>query len=316
MSVRYPALGKTRRSAWGLTVKKGPYKESLKDKTYQVNNQSHAGHGDWMTVERPNYNNTQGGDPIQSMPRVVTSGIKYTASEFIPKTRPGRLQRSYLTERQQKQTLTSQPAGLGPPMAEVAQGFRLGGGNGPGQPPSTGPGGDDGPHDLGAPPRGGAFHSEGQHLYPSPVSNYSMANDDRDPDHDPIDDLAPPNQVVDSPWQDTLDTILDNEQHTLVATEDEVMHTADTVADEAAEFEQMSQYIIAQHPRGGDLMGDYLKSVLETDGMDGIRDLYANLIERGGAPGEPAEGVAPTLAGGGVAPEVDEEVGILKVTNI
>ncbi len=310
MSVRYPALGKTRRSAWGLTVKSGPYKETLKDKRYKVTDQTHAGHGDWMTVERPNYNNTQGGEPAHTMPRVVTSGIKYAASEFIPKTRPGRLQRSYLTERQQKQTLTSQPAGLGPPMAEVAQGFQLGGGNGPSQPPSTGPGDDDD-----TTPRGGAFHSEGQGLYPSPVSMSGFhPNIDTDPDHDAIDDLAPPNHVVDSPWQDTLDTILDNEQHTLVATEDSVMHAADQAADEGAEFEQMSEYIISQHPGTGDLMDEYLKKVLETEGMEGIREVYANMVEKGGAPDDPAEGVAPTLAGGGVPPE--EQVGNLQATKV
>lgn len=309
MSVRYPAFGKTKRSAWGLTVKKGPWKETLKDKTYQVSSQKHAGHGDWYSTERPNINNTQGGDPMrQQPPRVVTSKVMYSASEFIPKTRPGRLQRSYLTERQQKQVLTSQPAGLGPPMAEAAQGFQRG--SGPFAPPTPPPtnGGINPRNDR--PPRmfTGAFHSEGQNIYPSPVSemNPNGFDTDADPDHDPIDDLAPPNNVVQSPWQPALEHVLENEEHGLVVTEDHVMHAADAAGDEAEELAMMSEYIISQHPGNGDLIDEYLKKLLETDGIEGIREEYEILKGQGGGPPEAPEGQNPTLPGGGVAPSEED----------
>ncbi len=322
MSVRYPALGKTKRSAWGLTVKKGPWKESLRDKTYQVNSQKHAGHGDWYTVERPNYNNTQGGDPDlappnAAIPKVVTSGIKYKSSEFIPKTRPGRLQRSYLTERQQKQTLTSQPAGLGPPVAEVAQGFRLGSGDDAPRTPPPSYGGastpssgsfhtasDWGSGDSIYTPTTGSFHSEYQRLYPSPVSDYNP-NLDLDPDHDAIDDLAPPNNVVQSPWQPALENILSSEEHGLVATEDNVMHAAEAAGEESGEFEKMAEYIISQHPGSGDLIDEYLKRLLEKEGIEGVREEYEILKAQGGGAPEPVGGPTPTLAGGGPEPEVN-----------
>jgi hypothetical protein len=76
---------------WGLVVQKGPGEPSG---NIAPTNQKHAGHKAWYTVEAPKTD----GNP-QRLPGVVQRGIKYNSSgRFIPKTKPGKIQKSYAQE--------------------------------------------------------------------------------------------------------------------------------------------------------------------------------------------------------------------------
>jgi len=86
MSVRF---GNT----WGLTVQRGPWKPNSYDAGFTVTGQKHAGHGDWYSAERPNTNPTT----PYSIPTVKSKSVKYADGNFMPSTRPGRVQRSYNT---------------------------------------------------------------------------------------------------------------------------------------------------------------------------------------------------------------------------
>jgi len=73
---------------WGLVVQKGPGDPSG---NFRVTDQSHAGHKGWYTVDVPKREPNP-----QKMPSVVQKSIKYDSSNrFIPKTKPGTIQRSY-----------------------------------------------------------------------------------------------------------------------------------------------------------------------------------------------------------------------------
>lgn len=91
MSVRsrFKSVGSgNNQNYWGLVVQKGPGDPSG---NFRVTDQSHAGHKGWYTVDVPKREPNP-----QKLPSVVQKSIKYQSSNrFIPKTKAGKIQRSY-----------------------------------------------------------------------------------------------------------------------------------------------------------------------------------------------------------------------------
>jgi len=115
-------------NSWGLTVQRGPWKETAKDLNYGSVNQKHAGHGDWYQVERPSMNPAGS----YSIPTLKRKRLLYSSTnEYTPKSRPGRLQKSVYTEGMRKELASRPTTGLGQSTvaAQPPSGFRLGGGN-------------------------------------------------------------------------------------------------------------------------------------------------------------------------------------------
>lgn len=98
-------------NSWGLTVQRGPWKETPKDLNYGTVNQKHAGHGSWYQVERPSINPAGS----YSIPTLKRKKLMYSSTDqFTPKSRPGRLQKSVYTEGIRKEVIsTGTQTGLG-----------------------------------------------------------------------------------------------------------------------------------------------------------------------------------------------------------
>jgi len=107
MSVRF---GNT----WGLTVQRGPWKPNAYDAGFTVTGQQHAGHGNFYSAERPN---TNPATPY-SIPTTKTKTVKYADGNYMPSTRPGRVQRTYYTHPRRR--MAPRQVGLNTTMEDVS----------------------------------------------------------------------------------------------------------------------------------------------------------------------------------------------------